>query len=210
MELLEKRKQQSKPTLVQQGISMGMDYEKYRDLVHHLAETEQTTGHVQTEANVHYTQLNDRRMKRWHKTFAIPDEVQQRIIKIKSRLTFLTITESWCGDAAHSMPVFNKIAELNPNINHKVVLRDEVPDIMDAFLTNEARSIPKVILWDEENKEIVGDWGPRPRAATEMVEAYKKEHGKLTPEFKQDLQVWYNKDKGRGILREVLNLLPLK
>ncbi|MBO0321309.1 thioredoxin family protein [Muricauda sp. CAU 1633] len=210
MELLEKHIQQDKPTLVQQGISMGMDYEKYRDLVHHLVEIEQTTGHVQTEANVHYTQLNDRRMKRWDKTFAIPDEIQQKIINLKSKLAFLTITESWCGDAAHSMPIINKISELNPNMDHKVVLRDEVPEIMDAFLTQGARSIPKVILWDKENKAILGEWGPRPNLATQMVEDYKKEYGKLTPEFKQDLQVWYNKDKGVGILNDILDLLPLE
>lgn len=210
MELLEKQIQNDKPTLVQQGISMGMDYEKYRDLVHHLVEIEQTTGHIQTEANIHYTQLNDRRMKRWNKTFVIPEEIQQKIITLKSRLAFLAITESWCGDAAHSLPVVNRIAELNPNIDFKIVLRDEVPEIMDAFLTNNARSIPKVILWDKEKKTILGEWGPRPYVATKMVEAYKQEHGKLTPEFKQDLQVWYNKDKGEGVLRDILDLLPLK
>ncbi|MFD2099853.1 thioredoxin family protein [Flagellimonas iocasae] len=210
MELMEKHTQEDKSTLVQQGISMGMDYEKYRDLVHHLVEIGQTTGHLKTEANVHYTQLNDRRMKRWDKTFSIPEVIQEKIARLESQFQFLAITESWCGDAAHSMPIVNKIAELNPNIDYKIVLRDEVPEIMDTFLTNEARSIPKVILWDKTNGEIVGEWGPRPRVATEMVEAYKKEHGKLTPEFKQDLQVWYNKDKGEGILKDILDLLPLE
>lgn len=210
MEVLEKHIQQDKPTLVQQGISMGMDYGTYRDLVHHLVEMEQTTGHSQTEANIQYTQLNDRRMKRWDKTFVIPEGVQEQISSLKSQLVFLTITESWCGDAAHSLPVINKIAGLNPNIDHKIVLRDEVPEIMDAFLTKGARSIPKVILWDVENKQIVGEWGPRPRVATEMVNAYKQEQGKLTPEFKQELQVWYNKDKGKGILQDTLDLLPLE
>lgn len=210
MELLEKHTQEDKSTLVQQGISLGMNYEKYRNLVHHLVEIEQTTGHIQTEANVHYTQLNDRRMKRWDKTFSIPETVGRQIANLESQFVFLSITESWCGDAAHSLPVINKIAELNPNIDHKIVLRDEVPEIMDAFLTNKTRSIPKVILWNRENRTILGEWGPRPRVATQMVEAYKKEHGKLTSEFKQELQVWYNKDKGEGILKDILDLLPLK
>jgi len=210
MELLDKCVQQDKPTLVQQGISMGMDYETYRDMVHHLVEIEQTTGHLQTEANIHYTQLNDRRMKRWDKTFVIPEEIQEKISSLNSQLVFLSVTESWCGDAAHSLPVINKIAQLNPNIDHKIILRDEVPEIMDAFLTNATRSIPKVIIWDKENKEIIGDWGPRPSMATQQVEAYKQEHGKLTPEFKQELQLWYNQDKGKNILKDILNLLPLE
>ena len=210
MELLEKHVQQDKATLVQQGISMGMDYEKYRDLVHHLVEIEQTTGHIQTGANIHYTLLNDRRMKRWDKTFSIPTDTKEEIANLESKITFLAITESWCGDAAHSLPVIHRIAECNPNIDFKIVLRDEVPEIMDAFLTNEARSIPKVILWDRENNSVLGEWGPRPRVATNMVNAYKQEHGKLSPEFKQDLQVWYNKDKGEGILQDILRLLPLE
>ena len=210
MELLEQHIQQDKSTLVQQGISMGMGYEKYRDLVHHLVEMEQTTGLIQTEANINYTQLNDRRMKRWDKTFSIPEEVGQQIADLESQLVFLAITESWCGDAAHSLPIINKIAELNRNINFKIVLRDEVPEIMDAFLTNEARSIPKVILWDKGAHEILGEWGPRPQVATQITEDFKRENGKLTPEFKQDLQVWYNKDKGEGVLRDILELLPLE
>ena len=196
--------------LVQKGISAGMEYQEYRSLVHSLAENHQTTGAVQSETNINYTQLNDRRMNRWDKTFKISGETQEKITGIHSRLTFLVLAESWCGDASPSLPIMNKIAELNPNIEFKIVLRDENPEIMDAFLTNGTRAIPKLIVFDGESGEIIGEWGPRPSVATIMVEDYKQQYGKLTPEFKRDLQVWYNTDKGKNILSDLLELLPLE
>jgi len=103
-----------------------------------------------------------------------------------------------------------KIAELNPNLTLKVVLRDENLDLMNQFLTNNAMSIPKLIAVDDETESVIGEWGPRPSIATKMVVDYKAEHGTLTPEFKQDLQVWYNKNKGQNILEDLVELLPLK
>ena len=196
--------------LVQSGISSGMDYLEYRDMVQQLAKNRQTTGPEQLESLINYTELNDRRMKRWDKTIKIPEEAQKRIAKVKSKLVFLVLSESWCGDAAPGLPVMNKIAELNPNIEFKIVLRDENLDLMDQFLTNGSRSIPKLIIMDKEKEKLVGEWGPRPSTATQMVEDYKKEHGTLTSEFKQDLQVWYNKDKGQNTLNDLLELLPLE
>lgn len=202
--------QEERLPLVQKGILSGMDYTAYRDLVHHLAQNRQTTGPEQLESLINYTELNDRRMKRWDKTIKISEEAQKRIAKVKSKLVFLVLSESWCGDAAPGLPVMNKIAELNPNIEFKIVLRDENLDLMDQFLTNGSRSIPKLIILDKEKQELVGEWGPRPSVATQMVEDYKKEHGVLTSEFKQDLQVWYNKDKGQNTLSDILELLPLE
>ncbi|MFT0714295.1 thioredoxin family protein [Flagellimonas lutimaris] len=206
MEVLEKNRLE----IVQEYISNGMDYARYLELVSQLAKNGKTTGNEQSEAMVNYTKLGDRRMVRWEKTFKIPEAIQQKLESLDRELVFLALTESWCGDAAASLPIINKIAEANPNITLKVVLRDESLDLMDTFLTNGARSIPKVIILDKSNNEIMGEWGPRPSIATQMVADFKREHGKLTAEFKQDLQVWYNKNKGQNILEDILELLALE
>jgi hypothetical protein len=39
-----------------------------------------------------------------------------------------------------------------------------------------------------------------------MVADYKKEHGKIDDFFKESLQVWYNKDKGKAIIDEFIEL----
>ncbi len=206
MEVLEK----DKLALVQETISKGMDYEQYRRLVQDLVLTGGTTGKEQKAALIDYTQLNERRMHRWDKTFKIPQEIQEKLSNLDKELVFLVLTESWCGDAAASLPIMDKIANSSGRISLKIVLRDENLELMDAFLTQGSRSIPKLIILDIEKGRIVGEWGPRPSMATQMVEACKRENGKLTDAFKQELQVWYNKDKGKNILNDIVELLALE
>ncbi|UII74561.1 thioredoxin family protein [Flagellimonas sp. HMM57] len=210
MVVVEKNMKSDKKDLIQRNIANGMDYKTYRDLVHDLAQNERTTGENQSEALINYTQLNDRRMNRWDKTLKIPLEIETKIANLPNKFTFLVISESWCGDASPALPVINKVVERNANFELKIVLRDENLELMNEFLTNGSQSIPKLIIWNQEKEEIFGEWGPRSSVATKMVEAYKEEHGKLTPEFKQDLQVWYNKDKGQTILNDLVALLTLK
>lgn len=206
MDVLEK----NKLDIVKDSIAKGMDCPHFRDLVNNLAQNGQTTGQDRSEIKINYTQLNNKRMNRWDKTFKLPDEVQHEMANLDADLVFLTITESWCGDAAASLPVIDKLAEASPRIDHKVVLRDEHPELMENFLTNGAQSIPKVIILDKTKDEIIGEWGPRPSIATQMVEHQKQKFGKLSDEFKQDLQMWYNKNKGENILSDFLELLGLE
>ena len=121
--------------------------------------------------------------------------------------TWLVLTESWCGDAAHLMPVINKVAELNKGIDFKVVLRDENEALMNQFLTNGGKSIPKLIIIDNETGNVQNTFGPRPTEATKLVHDYKTKHGKLTPEFKEDLQGWYNKNKGQNAISDLVSLI---
>jgi len=195
--------------IISDSLKKGMSYVAYRDLVSKLAITHGTTGNEKTAALIGYTMLNDRRMKRWDKTVKLSDETKDIIGSHDKRVTWLVITESWCGDAAHIMPAINKVAELSSNINLKVVLRDENDKLMNAFLTNGGKSIPKLIAINDKTNEVIATFGPRPKVATEMVNMYKAKHGKLTPEFKEDLQRWYNKDKGQSTINDLLSLLKL-
>jgi hypothetical protein len=98
------------------------------------------------------------------------------------------------------------MADLNDQIDLKLVLRDENLELMDLFLTNGGSAIPKLIILDTENN-VINTWGPRPTVATNMVAAYKTEHGSLDADFKQDLQVWYNKNKGKSTQDDLVNLI---
>ena len=146
-------------------------------------------------------------MARWDKTITISDEVKSRIQNFDRQVTWLVLTETWCGDAAHVIPIINKVAELNPNINLKLVFRDEHPELMDRFLTNGGKSIPKLIMINDHTNEVVNTFGPRPSQATAMVEDFKATHGSLTDEFKAQLQAWYNKNKGQNIIEDLLKML---
>lgn len=195
--------------IINQSLEHSMSYDQYVDLVSELTENNSTTGPDKSEAMANYTMLNDRRIKRWNKTVKVTEEAKNVVEGFDKDQTWLVLTESWCGDAAHIMPVINKVAELNDNINYRVVLRDENEALMNEFLTNGGKAIPKLIMIDNGSGEVVGTFGPRPSAATELVNAYKADHGKLTPEFKEDLQRWYNKDKGQTTIADLLNLLSV-
>ncbi|MDF4220565.1 thioredoxin family protein [Maribacter sp. M208] len=190
--------------LIKKGLETGFSYAEYRALVADLAEKGTSTGPEQTEALTQYTQLNNSRMRRWDKTLKFSDEAVAKIKSVDQKISWLVLSESWCGDASPALPVMNKITEINPNITLSIILRDENLDLMDQFLTNGGRSIPKLIAFKEEKGSLVSTWGPRSAKATRLVEDYKAEHGKLTPEFKQELQLFYNKDKGQSILEDLL------
>ena len=193
--------------ILNDSIQKSMSYKEYRNLVTQLVEEKATTGAEQTETLTEYTMLNNRRMKRWDKTLKVPEVAKVRIKDIKTDATWLVLAESWCGDAAHILPVINKVAELNKNIDFKVVLRDENEALMNRFLTHGGKSIPKLIMIDNTSGEVLSTFGPRPSSATNLVNEYKEKHGKLTPEFKEELQHWYNKDKGQTTIEDLMTLI---
>ncbi|WP_035483757.1 thioredoxin family protein [Gaetbulibacter saemankumensis] len=194
-------------SIIKNSLENSMSYADYRDLVRQLVEDKSTTGADKSESFVDLTKLNNNRMKRWDKTLKISDEHKFKIIDFNHSVTWLMIAESWCGDAAHVLPVINKIAELNDDIDLKIVLRDDNPELMDQFLTNGARSIPKMIMIDNETGDVIETYGPRPTEATNFVTRYKNKYGKLTAEFKEDLQHWYNQNKGQNIVEDITKLL---
>ncbi|MBU3011405.1 thioredoxin family protein [Polaribacter vadi] len=192
--------------IIENSLKNTYTYQEYRNLVSDLLSEGKATGPNQSEALTNYSLLNDRRMKRLDKTIKIDEQTAKEIKLLNEPQTWLVITEGWCGDAAQNLPVINKMANLNDNINLKIVLRDNNLDLMDLFLTNGGRSIPKLIALDKENN-VINTWGPRPTVATKMVADYKAEHGVIDAQFKQDLQVWYNKDKGKSTQDDFVKMI---
>ena len=192
--------------IIEKSLKTAISYSGYRSLVKNLLIKGKSTGTEQSEDLTNYSMLNDRRMKRLDKTIKISEETIQEFQKVKQPQTWLVLTEGWCGDAAQNLPILDKIASDTANIDLKIVLRDENLDLMDLFLTNGGRSIPKLIALDKDNN-VLDFWGPRPTIATKMVADYKEKNGALDPQFKQDLQVWYNKDKGKSVQADFVNLV---
>ena len=184
--------------VIENSLKNALSYEGYRAFVSALLTDGKATGMEQSEALTNYSLLNDKRMKRLDKTIKLSEETLQEFQKISEPKTWLVLTEGWCGDAAQSLPVLNKIAKSTDKIDLKVILRDENLPLMDLFLTNGGRSIPKLIALDKDNN-VIDSWGPRPTTASKMVADYKEKNGALDPQFKQDLQLWYNKDKGENV-----------
>jgi len=154
----------------------------------------------------YYTRLNLSRMQRLNKKITIDEELKLAVDEFQTPQTWYILTEAWCGDAAQNIPVIAALALSNPMITVKLLLRDENPEIMDAYLTNGGRSIPKLIAVDEELNELF-TWGPRPAPAQEMLTEYKANPVKSYKEFSEDIQRWYIADKTASIQKELKVLL---
>jgi len=194
--------------IITKSIENSYSYQEYRTLVENLLKEGKSTSKEDSEMMVNYSKLNHSRMKRLDKTVKLSQEVIEKVESIIAPIEWIVLAEGWCGDAAQNLPIINKLADLNSNINLRIVLRDEHPELMDQFLTNGGKSIPKLIHVESEYSTIKS-WGPRPTVATKMVADYKAKHGSITPEFKKDLQVWYNKDKGLSTVEDMMTFLGL-
>ena len=183
-------------------------YEAYKTFVSDLVSQGKTSGPEQREDLIHYTELNAKRMKRVEKTTVLTEEVKANLLKLSQPLTWLVISEAWCGDAAQIVPVIGKIAAETEHLDLKIILRDEHLDIMDQYLTNGGRSIPKLICLDDQHQEVF-TWGPRPKTIQQVVIDTKSEgitdHGILV----ERIQNAYNQDRSTSIQQELSELMSL-
>jgi len=192
----------------QSFINEAYTYASYRELLDNLLQQGKTTGTNQSESMVNYATLNERRMKKWDKIGKITPELMDKLMSIDQKMTWLVVTEGWCGDAAQNLPFLKKMAELNPNIDLRFVLRDENLPLIDAFLTNGGRSIPKLIALDSE-LSVLGTWGPRPEPVQKAFLENKVSQERTGKEFTEYLHLWYAKDKGITLQGEILAILDV-
>ena len=192
--------------IIKKSKKKAKTYFEYKSMILELIKEGKSTGVTQNEDLLNFSRLSDKRMKRLDKQTKLSVLAKEKVQKIEDDFTWLVLAESWCGDAAHVLPVLNKFTEINPKIDLKVVLRDDNEDLMNQFLTNGSKSIPKLIVIDKNNN-VVDSWGPRSKVASKMVMDYKQKHGKLDAKFKKDLQIWYHKDKGVNIEQDIVELL---
>jgi hypothetical protein len=143
------------------------------------------------------------------KTLSLHPALTAAVKRMKHTYTWIILTEAWCGDSAQNLPVIAAIAALDPEkIKLHILLRDENPELMDQYLTNGSRAIPKLIAIDEVLAREVFVWGPRPAPAQRMLHAWKKDpNGKSWEDFEKELHGWYAKDKFETIQAEFLKLL---
>lgn len=180
-----------------------MTFHQFLSLLEFIKNGKKTSYNL-TEQLKEFTILNLQRMSRIVKTYK-PDESLLNCLKhIESPQNWYVLTEVWCGDSAQILPILNQIAEnSNGLIRLNILLRDNNPDIMDQYLTNGSRSIPKLIATDDSGEEIF-TWGPRPAEAQKLFQLWKETKTISWDGFEIQLHKWYNADKGVSIEREII------
>ena len=120
-------------------------------------------------------------------------------------LNIAVISEPWCGDSMVILPVIQKWIDSFNHIKMRIFKREDNPDMMDNYLTNGARSVPKIILYDTEFNEI-GTWGPRSKPAQKVFNEYHKMLKDGTIEksvVRNKIRRIYAMDRGKDIIAEI-------
>lgn len=187
-------------------LTKSISYIQYKEMMDRLLAEGKTTGSNHSEEMVAYTRMNVHRMHRVEKTAVLDDELVRLLLSVETKMTWVVLTEAWCGDAAQCIPAIVKIADASPLIDVRFLLRDENLDIMDAYLTNGTRSIPKLVALQAYTLEVLGTWGPRPALAQQLVQE-AKDNNLPFAEMAEQLHGWYAKDRSRALQQEFKTLL---
>jgi hypothetical protein len=182
-------------------IERAMSYEEFRLLTDRLLVDNKTTGSNHSEAMLNYTRMNVHRMIRLDKGPDLRPELLELLNQIDRKMYWLVLVEAWCGDVAQNLPVIARMAGATEQVQLLHLLRDEHPEIIDAFLTNGGRAIPKLIALDAETLKILFTWGPRPLEVQDLTMKLKTE-GVAYAEAAVVVHGWYAKNKTISLQNE--------
>jgi hypothetical protein len=197
------------PILVQIPDHQKWNFSNYVKQVEQLVAEGKTSGAEQTAALIEYTKLNLHRMQKWNKVGALRDTDKAILSSQKQKQYWYVLAESWCGDAAQIVPFLSKIAEGSEGkMALTILFRDEQVELMNEFLTNGTRSIPKLIATDEGGN-VLFQWGPRPKRAQDLMLSLKQNPELSAEQAKMQLHKWYAENKGADVLDELMEHIQL-
>ncbi|MDO4763225.1 MAG: thioredoxin family protein [Flavobacteriaceae bacterium] len=183
----------------------AISFEEYLQKTEDIVNKNEADLTEEEKGMLEYYKLGVQRMNRMLKVYK-PDENQLKTLEEKQfKGKFLVISEGWCGDAGQTVPAVSLFFKGKNEV--RVIYRDENPELIDQFLTNGTRSIPIVVILNE-NDEVITHWGPRPAYGTELLKKHKanpEEYPK--PQFYNDLQLYYAKNRGFDVINEILELI---
>lgn len=192
---------------IEAALATGYAYPAYRELLDRLLAQNTTTGPEPTATRVADTRMNLTRMNRWDKTTVLSAETLAALRTISAPQTWVLIVEGWCGDASQNVSIIQHMANATGGlVNVVFVLRDENPALMDHFLTNGGRAIPKLIALNA-NHEVLWQWGPRPAELIALVDANKALPEDQRTEKGALIHGWYAKNKGVALQQELSALI---
>ena len=106
------------------------------------------------------------------------------------------LTFDGCGDALYNIPVIARVGRQCPNVDVRVVQRDENLDIMDRYLKEGLyRSVPCMIFMNENMEEI----GVMKERADEMTRVMEAEMIAIRRRLREE-----HKDEWRGVIANTL------
>jgi len=193
------------PVLTAEQFATGLPYPAYRQ---HITEVLATPAGVPHLAKLlpHY-QENVARMDREAPTIALLPELQAALSQLTQPYTWAIITEGWCGDASHTVPLLEAVAQASGgHLTTRYFLRDAHPDFIDRYLTNGGRAIPIAVVLHTDSRTEAAVWGPRPAPLQEIMQELKAREAPFK-EIITQVNAWYAQDATRTTQHELLAMV---
>jgi hypothetical protein len=153
----------------------GLSYDEYRAYWREQKDASPEGKDPDERRQIHFLNYNWERQAHVHGAYTPSDALADAVESIDEPQHWMVLTEPWCGDSAFLLPVVAEAAGLSDDVTFRILLRDDHLDVMDRYLTDGSRSIPKLVVFSEDGEELFV-WGPRPEGArerfAELREAY--------------------------------------
>lgn len=154
----------------------GLHYDDYRQAWKRQLETPPSDDADPEERRLyHYLNYNWERQADVHESYTPSESLRSAVRGLKTPHLWMVLTEPWCGDSAYLLPVIADAADLSDQVVLRILLRDKNLDVMDQYLTDGSRSIPKLVAFAEDGEELF-TWGPRPAGAARRFQVLREQY----------------------------------
>lgn len=183
-----------------------LSFEEYLQLTDDiLNEKIARTGPYAADNTFRYTRSNRERMKKVLDNIVLNQKLYNLVSDLSDKWIWLVISEPWCGDASWGVPALCMIASASDKIDFRILLRDTHPDVIKQYQTAGSDSIPKLICLRKSDMQVLGTWGPRPKALHEMVLKFKDDANFDYRESVRRLHAWFEQDMTKSTQDEIID-----
>lgn len=183
-----------------QSLPNQYSYSDFLALCRSLAAEDKATSNSDNPIYVEYSKKHLSTMEYWEQKNLL--SVDAKSIEIPPQHWYV-ITEGWCGDSAHILPVLHQIKEAHQGVSMSIILRDEYPEAIDAYRTRGGRSIPKLVM--VQGDKVTGTWGPRPESCQHLHDRLTESKTNFS-QLVQQVSDWYIEDNAKAIIAEVIKI----
>jgi hypothetical protein len=185
----------------------SMSFEEYIRLTESIVAGNSSDEIYRNEKMLNYTKDNLARMNKIASNLAIDKRLYNELQPLQEEQTWVCITEPWCGDASQIVPALYLIASCNANIDFRILLRDANEDIMNNYLTNGGKSIPKLIMLQSETLEEIESWGPRPAVIQQIVQEQIHDTTTSFGDKVRMIHKWYDENNSKDLQEEFITIV---
>jgi hypothetical protein len=194
-------------TITHEILQDSISYEAYINLTKEIVKSTNPPEMYRDDKMMRYTTDNLERMLQLNDTIEIQSKLYNELQQSTAKWIWVCITEPWCGDASQIVPILHLISTSSDRVEFKILLRDNHNNVMDNYLTNGGRSIPKLICLKADDLIEVGTWGPRPAILQEIVVDKLNDPSLSFGDKVRMVHSWYGENKGEAIQHEFIDLV---